>query len=166
MRNLFPGTGRILVCLLVLIPIASAQSRTPEDLMSQVLKALETKDESAMKAAAITNDEVKKFIWPAVAQNISGNGMNADKFSARYAETSGLGLSTVFADFGGHSWQLVKVAMEPAQKQSKSYRLFPAPLLTIRDEGGQERTIRLVGGILEQAGTYKVSTYYVTSGKK
>lgn len=166
MRRLFHGTGTVVVCLLSLTAVGSAQTRTPEDLISQVLKALESKDQQSLKAVSITADEVKNFVWPAVAVNLAGNGMNAEKFGIMYATSSDLGVSSALSEFGGRKWQLVKVAMNAPQKQSNAYRLFPAPLVTIRDEGGREKTVRLVGGILEQSGSYKVSTYYVSPGKQ
>lgn len=49
--------------------------------------------------------------------------------------------------------------------QKKGYRLFSAPLVTIKDETGQQRQVRLVGGILDREGTFKVKTYYFPPAK-
>jgi len=49
------------------------------------------------------------------------------------------------------------------QKQTKEYRLFLAPELVVRNSQGQEQTVRPVGGLLEQGGSFKVTTYYVSA---
>jgi hypothetical protein len=37
-----------------------------------------------------------------------------------------------------------------------------APLITLRDESGQEKTTRLLGRLLERDGAYKVTNYDVS----
>ena len=66
----------------------------------------------------------------------------------------------------GKKWQVVKVATEQAQKRGKGYQLFSAPLITLRDESGQEKTMRLVGGLLEREGAYKLTSYYVSPSQR
>jgi len=156
MKSLFIGTAVLVVSPLFI----AAESQTPEGLFAEVIKGVEAKDQQALKALAIDEAEIKKFVWPTVVSRMAGNGMNGDKFASGYAKSSELGIASVFAAFGGRKWQIVKVAMEAPQKQSKDYKLFPAPLVTLRDESGQEKTTHLVGGVLEQKGAYKVATYY------
>ena len=62
----------------------------------------------------------------------------------------------------GKKWEVVKVNLGPPQRKSKGFQLFGAPSVTLRDESGQERTMRLVGGLLELDGAYKVTSYYVS----
>lgn len=164
MRTLFSRTGRIVVCLLVSISAAHAQSRTPEELVTAVLKALETRNTESLKALALSQDEIKRFVWPAVSVNMTGAGMNADKFAAGYETSNQLGLTSALSEFGGKKLELVKVEMPAPQKKSGTTTLFPAPSIRVRDESGQEKTVRIVGGILDQNGSYKVTTYYVSPG--
>lgn len=162
MRTLFSRTGWIAVCLLISIPAAQAQSRTPEELVTSVLKALEANNTESLKVLAISQDEVKKFVWPAVSVNMAGAGMNADKFATGYETSNQAGLKSVLSEFGGKKLDLVKVEMPTPQKKAGTTTLFPAPTIRVRDESGQEKTVRIVGGILDQNGLYKVTTYYVS----
>lgn len=164
MKKLFLRTGGIFVCLLASINTLWAQTKTPEDLVTAILKALESKDEPALRRLAISPDDVKTFVWPAVAARVSGSGMNADKFATNYGKSNDVGIASVLSGMGGRKLQLVKVTMPAPERKTKEYQLFPPPAVIVRDETGQERVIHPVGQILEQSGTYRVATYYVASG--
>jgi len=165
MRDLFIRTGTVVVCLFAFASLGFSQS-TPEELIGNVLKALQTKDRQALQNLTIAESEVKKFVWPTVASNMAGGNMNGDKFASMYKKSSDVGVDEDLEKFGGRKWQLVKVAVEEPKKQTKGYRLLPAPMVTVRDDSGAEKTVRLVGGILEQGGTFKVATYYVSPTQK
>jgi hypothetical protein len=68
--------------------------------------------------------------------------------------------------FGGSEVGIVKVNAEPAPKQGKGYQLFLPPEITLRDDSGQEKTFKLLRGLLAKDGSYKVTTYYVSPLQK
>jgi len=51
-------------------------------------------------------------------------------------------------------------AVSPTRRQT--LKAFSGPTVTVRDETGQQRTVYVVGGIVEFGGVYKVSTYSLT----
>ena len=165
MKDLFTRTGTLIVCLLTFATLSAAQS-TPEDLIGKILAALETKDRQALKSLTIPQADVKKLVWPTVAANMAGNTMNGEKFAGMYMNSSDVGIDEDLEKFGGRKWQLVKVAVNEPKKQTKGYRLLPAPMITLRDDSGAEKTVRLVGAILEKGGTFRVATYYVSPTQK
>ena len=104
-----------------------------------------------------------------MATNVTDTKMTADKFYGIYTQSSQLGKTSAIESLGGKSLQLIKFVPGRATRQGKDYKLYLSPEMTVRDESGQEKTIRPVGGILEQGGAYKVTTYYVrpnSSGSK
>ena len=56
---------------------------------------------------------------------------------------------------------MVKVDLQPAQRKGKGFQVYGPPLVTLRDESGQQKTVKLVGGLLERDGVHKVTTFYV-----
>ena len=148
----------LVVYLLVSFSPAWAQARTPEELITQVLKAVEAKDAASLKALSISDDEVKRLVWPPA---IIGNGVTADSFTSTFQRSSAAGLNTVLSEYGGKKLQLTKVEMPKPSKQSNGAKVYPAPKIAVKDESGQEKSAALIGGVLEQGGTYRVSTYYV-----
>ncbi len=101
---------------------------------------------------------MKRFIWPPV---VIGTGVTADSFTSTFLRSSAAGLDTLLSTAGGKKLQLAKVEMPKPSKQSSGAKVYPAPKITVKDETGQEKSAALVGGVLEQSGVYRVSTYYV-----
>lgn len=166
MKTLFNKLA-LVVCLLVSMSPSWAQAKTPEELLTSVLKALEAKDAGALKALAISGADVKKFVWPAVAGNVSATGMSVDQFVTSYERSSNdFGIPSALTDLGGKKLQLVKVELPKPLKETEEYKLYASPSLTVKTENGQEKVITLVGGMLAQAGIYRVSTYYAPQAKR
>ncbi len=160
-------TRRILTMLVVAAGcclIGQVQAQTPaptETVIREALNALSAKDETAIKRLSIDQAEFKKYIWPTIAAQVSGANVNAEKYYAVYSRSSEVGVKEAGDLLGQHKWELVKVAAEPTRK-GKDYQLYGAPIVTVRDEAGQEKTLKLVGGLLERGGSFKVTTFYVS----
>ena len=92
--------------------------------------------------------------------------MSADKYYPTYQKASQVGIALARTDLAGKKWELVKVSLDPPQRKGKDFQLFGPPQITLRAENGEEKTIRIVGGLLEKDGAYKVTTYYVSPSQK
>jgi hypothetical protein len=142
--------------------LIQAQAPVPaEAVLREALNAIAAKDQTAIKKLSIDQAEFKKYIWPGIAAQVSGSNMNAEKYYGVYAKSSEVGVKDAGDLLGQHKWEVVKVVAEPTRK-GKDYQLYGAPIVTIRDEAGQEKTLKLVGGLLERAGAFKVTTFYVS----
>ena len=143
--------------------LSMAQSTgTAEDVLRQAVSALATNDQAALNKISIDQSEFKKYVWPALAMQMSGSNTSADKYYPTYQKVSQVGITESNTALAGKKWEVVKVNLGPPQRKSKGFQLFGAPSVTLRDESGQERTMRLVGGLLELDGAYKVTSYYVS----
>jgi hypothetical protein len=147
--------------------LCTAQSTaTAEDVVRQVVSALAANDQPALSKLSIDQSEFKKYVRPALAAQMSGSNTSADKYYPTYQKVSQVGIAEAATALAGKKWEVVKVNLEPAQRKGKGFQVFGAPLLTLRDEGGQAKTVRVVGGLLEREGAYKVITYYVSPYQK
>lgn len=159
-HQILPG----LVALCLAAPALCQAPASPDELIEQVLTALESKDQDALKQLAATKAEFKKYIWPDVATRVGGGdgNMNADKYYSLYYEKTNLvGLADRLTEFGGHKWHLVKLSFGSEAKQSKGFRLLSNPEVTVRNDSGQEKTARVAAGVLVHDGTCKVTSFYV-----
>lgn len=136
---------------------------SPSELMQQVFNALERKDETGLKGLAITKADFKKFIWPSLSRTVVGKlGLKADALYSMSVKESDIGLALALKEYGGRKWSVIQVAsLSPEQHpiRRKRLRAYSGPGVTIRDANGSERTVHVVGGIVELGGVYKVSTY-------
>lgn len=138
---------------------SSAGAESPDALVKQVFAALERKDSAALQQLSISQDDFKKFVWPTFTAPPTGT--NAEKFYKMYTASSDVGIDEYLKQYGGRKVEVLKVTLNPPSKQTKSYRLMPGAQIALRDESGQEKTVTMLGSVLERDGHYKVATYYV-----
>src|SRR5947209_17519561 len=125
---------------------------TPSELMRQVVHALELSDQHTLETLAITKADFKKFVWPSLSRTLPKLGINADAFYSTSVKESELGLSSTLSTLGGHKMDVIEVAElipERHPTRRKRFRAFSGPAVTIRDENGQQRTVHVVGGIID-----------------
>ena len=143
-------------------PSTAQTNGAVDEVIRQAVSALGSNDQFALDKLSIDAAEFKKYLWPALAVHMSGSDISADKYYPTYRKVSRVGITEANTTLAGKKWEVVKVNLEPPQRKGKGFQLFGAPLVTLRDEGGQQQTVRLVGGILERDGAYKVTSYYVS----
>jgi len=154
MKRLF-----VLVAITAATLFAQGGAASADDLMKQVFAALAQKDAAALQQLSISQDEFKQFVWPTITTPPTGT--NADKLYKMYSASSGTGIEDSLKQYGGRKIEVLKVTLDPPRRQAKNYRLLAGAMVSVRDESGQEKTIHMLGGILERDGHYKVATYYV-----
>ena len=145
--------------------------RTPTDLIGQVFNALERRDERTLKALAITRSDFKKFIWPSLSQTVIGRlGINADTLYLVSVKESGTGLALTSKEYGGRKLSLIQISPLTGERRpihrKRRFSAYAGPVVTMRDENGNERTVQVVGGVVEIGGVYKVSTYSLAPDQK
>ena len=132
-----------------------------EALLKDVLAGIEAKDGQALERLTISKDDFRKHVWPSIAARVSSSNMNADSFYTMYLKSSGVGLAQTLSAIGGQKLELVRLSPGGVAHETKGARLYSAPEIVVRGADGKEHTVRPVGGVLEQAGSFKVTTYFV-----
>ena len=143
-------------------PTTAQSTGSAEEAIRQVVSALAGNDQAALTKLSIDQPEFKKYLWPAFAMNLSTSNMSADKYYPTYQKANQAGIAETSTILAGKKWQVVKVDLQPAPRRGKGFQIYGPPLVTLRDEGGQEKTVKLVGGLLERDGVHKVTTFYVS----
>ena len=101
-------------------------------------------------------------MWPSLSRTVPKLGINVDTFFSMSLKESESGLASTLSALGGRKLEVIEVAELTPERhpiRRKRFRAFSGPAVTIRDESGQQRTLHLVGGIIDLDGVYKVSTY-------
>lgn len=143
----------VVVAVVCSVLVTSAEesrgASSQEELAKQVVAALVTKDRKALESFAITQAEFKQYIWPGIAGHVGNGGqMSAEKFYTMSLKSSQAGLAESLGTLSGKEWQLVKIASGAEKRQGKDFRLLDAPLVTVRAQSGQEKTIQPIGEYL------------------
>jgi hypothetical protein len=165
MRNIAKWTLSIAMGITGACNLSMAQSTGKADeILRQVVTALAANDQPTLTKLSIDQNEFKKFVWPWMAPLMTG--VKFDSYYPTYQKMSQVGVSESNAALAGKKWTLVKSAVQPTRQKGKGYILLGPPVVTLRDENGQEKTVILVGGLLQVDGTFKVTTYYVSPAQK
>jgi len=96
-------------------------------------------------------------MWPGMASSGSNAEMSWDMFQI----TSAVAVTSNLNEFGGRKLELVKVSFDTPIRQTNTYKLHSAPIEVVRDDSGNEKTIRLTGSVLEHDGSFKIANYFV-----
>ena len=144
-------------------PSTAQTTGTADDLVKRAVAALQANDQQALAALSIDQGEFKKYVWSNMAQPTN---TSADKYYVTHRKVSEVGINEATTALAGKKWTVVKVNLDAPKKKGKGYQLFGSPQITLRDDAGQENTLRLIGGLLERDGAYKVTSFYVSPSLK
>lgn len=148
------------------LPCFAQSAGSADETMRKTVAALTGKDEGMLAKLSIDQGEFKKYVWPALAGQMTGTNTNAEKYYVTYQKVSQVGITDANGMLRGQKWDVVKVDLPPAQRKGKGFQVFGPPAVTLRDEHGQEKTVKIVGGLLERDGAYKITTYYVSPSQR
>ncbi len=137
-------------------------ARSERELIDDFLKALETKDEHALRRLRVTEAEYRDIIIPG---NVDP-GQPPRVMAANWTDYAWLNLndrSTVheqrlLAEDGGRPLTLESVRFEGGQRQYAGYTAHKQLRLKVRDASGTEREVR-TGSIAEVAGKFKFISF-------
>ena len=124
-----------------------------------VLDALHAKDADRLAALALTREEFATIVWPTLPISRPEVGMPMDYVWQDTATKSGAYLAQTLADFGGRQFTLERVEFRGETTSAADYTVSRKTYLVVKDEGGEQKTIRVFGSIIRQDGRSKVYSY-------
>lgn len=125
-----------------------------------IVSALNGKDVDALRAVAISEREYKDRFFPITVNHPSGFGLGADlAWAELHGESSG-DMQTALERFGGQGLAFVRLEVEEVVSRPKA-RLHRSPTLIVRDASGAEKTLVMLGSVLEHvpSGGFKVLAF-------
>lgn len=149
-----------LICLIMAAGMLTAKDAgSPEELVKDVLQALQDKDTAALNDLAVTESEFKQSVWPLLTL-VRGSRTATSYFKDVYDPTSRQVAKNLIAQYGGQTLQLVKITPGEPRQVKSGYRVYPSVEVALRDESGQVKPVKLFGSMVEHDGHFKVGTYY------
>ena len=131
-----------------------------EGLGKAIVEALNAGDAQALAAVAITEREYKDRFFPITIHHPSGRGLGADiAWAELHGESQG-DMQTSLERYGKQSLQFVRFDSKSVDERPK-VKLHRRPKVVVEDASGEERTLVMVGSILEHtpSGGFKVLAF-------
>ena len=142
-------------------PPLSNTHPSAEALASAVLTAVERRDQAALHALALDEDEFRAHIWPELPAARPERNLPFSYVWGDLRQKSDAELTTTLSRHGGGRYTLVGVTFGGETTRYPSYSVHRETILRVRDAGGVEHDLRLFGSSLEKDGVWKVFSYVV-----
>jgi hypothetical protein len=142
-------------------PLADS-SPSAEALAEAVLTAIEKGDVDALHALALSKTEFEEHVWPELPAAQPKRNLSVGYVWGDLSVKSNLTLTKTLSAHGGKRYTLQSMRFLGRTTPYASYVVHRESELTVRDENGKERRLRLFGSVLEKQGRYKVFSYVVS----
>ena len=126
-----------------------------------MLSALEQRDADALRAVALSEGEFREHIWPELPAARPERNLPFSYVWGDLHQKSDAALASTLAEYGGHRFELVSVRAAGETTQYSSFLVRRQTELTVREESGDTRQLRLFGSLLEKDGVFKVFSFVV-----
>jgi hypothetical protein len=130
-------------------------------LAQTVLAALERRDVTSMRAAALNEQEFRDEVWPELPAARPERNLPFSYVWGELRQKSEAGLAQTLASQGGQHYELIAVRFLDDTTQYKTYLVHRNAELTVKDAAGAQTQLRVFGSVLEKNGRFKVFSYVV-----
>lgn len=158
---------QFLILLGALLAISCSRAPLPnshestEALSRAVLAAVEKRDAGALLALAINKEEFAEHVWPELPAARPERNLSPSFVWADLRQKSNVTLRDTLAAHGGKKYEFIGVRFLGETTQYDSYRVHRESELTVKDQGGVERQMRVFGSVIEMDGRHKVFSYVI-----
>jgi hypothetical protein len=129
------------------------------DLCREVLDRVARNDRHALEALALTEDEIKRYVWPYEKHSRSEVNMPFDFWWGELRKKSSFRLTQTLQKFGGKKFELISVRFAEEAMQYNNATVHRDSRITVRNEEGQESVVEMFGSVFELNGQYKIFSY-------
>jgi hypothetical protein len=124
------------------------------------LSALESSDEASLRAIAITKYEFERNVWPKLPASEPGSNLSSEWVWNQYALKNESSLSRLLRRFGGKQYEFAGFEFRGETRDYGEFLLHTEAVLRVA-ENGEEKRVRLIGSVIEEAGQFKIYGFVV-----
>ncbi|HUF23313.1 MAG TPA: hypothetical protein VMN81_04225 [Vicinamibacterales bacterium] len=140
-------------------PAWSNSFDSPEALAAAALEALAAADEPRLARLALSEEELRDTVWPALPASREEVGMPWNYFWRDHAQRNTGYVKTLLATHGGKGYDLAAVSFEGSASYG-DVTIHRESALDLRTAAGSQR-LRLFGSMAERGGQWKLYSYVV-----
>ena len=141
------------------VPPLSSTFSSEHALADRVLEALAARDIAALQALPLSEREFREAVWPELPSSQPDANLPVDYAWGTLRQNSEAHLGRLLEAHGGREYRLVRVRFEGPATPYRTFVVRRPPLITVRDEQGVEREVRLFGSVIERPRAYKLFSY-------
>ena len=131
-----------------------------EELVHKVLDALNRQDEGALSSLALTEEEYRRYIWPALPLS------KIEQWQKQYAfvwgqvsARSSHGLGIILQKYGGQQFEYRSLRVAGGTAPYADCIVHKDVKITVKDSSGMEQEVKLFGSIVEMNNQFKIMSF-------
>jgi hypothetical protein len=134
---------------------------SPEALVTALLSRLAMRDVQGLRALAITEEEFREHVWPELPAARPERNLPFSYVWGDLHQKSETSLARTLATHGGRRYAFVAIEYLDGTTPYRSYLVHRQAVVTVRDEAGALRRLRLFGSVLSKGNRLKVFSFVV-----
>ena len=135
-------------------------SRSMEELVHKTLEALYRNEEGALASLALTEEEYRKLIWPALPLSKIEQWQKQYDFVWGEVHTkSSYGLRVIVQKYGSQQFEYRSLRVAGGTAPYTDCMVHQDVRIAVRDSSGSEQELKLFGSILEMNNQFKIMSF-------
>ena len=132
---------------------------SPSEIGQAVVEALNQGDFRGLHQLRVTRKEYLSWMWPAFPA--SGPPYNyPEEFAWSNLDTKcSRAVKRLIKRHGENNLSFVKLGFEQKTEKYKDFQLLRSTVLTVKNDSGQQKTLKILGSVVEKDGRYKLLSY-------
>lgn len=126
-----------------------------------VLDAIARRDQATLHALALDESEFRVHVWPSLPAARPERNLPFSYVWGELKQKSDASLASTLARYGGRRYALVDVQFAGTPTDYAGYLVHGGTTLVVRNESGEQESVRVCGSLLEKDGVWKVFSYVV-----
>jgi len=160
MRRLLTVLAAVLLSSCGGAPLPNSHD-SAENLARAVLDAVERRDLDTLNALAVNRAEFTDHVWPELPAARPERNLSVGFVWGDLSQKSNITLKQTLSAHGGKRYELESIRFLGETTAYGNYVVHRESEVTVRDEEGKERQLRIFGSVLEKGGRYKVFSYVI-----
>ena len=132
---------------------------SPSEIGQAVVEALNQGDLSGLHQLRVSRKEYLSWIWPAFSASRPPHNYPEDFAWSNLNTKSSRAVRRLVKRYGENSLTFVKLGFEQKTEEYKDFQLLRGTVLTITNNSGQQKTLKILGSVVEKDGRYKLLSY-------
>ncbi len=143
------------------IPPLSSLQPSPEAVATEVLQALEQRNEPRLRELALSEQEFRDHVWPELPAARPERNLPFSYVWGDLKQKSDASLAATLAKYGGTHLVLKTVRLQGEKTSYQGFIVERRSELTVLDASGQELTVQLFGSLIHKDNGYKIFSFVV-----
>lgn len=130
-----------------------------DELCKYVLEKVEQNDIKSLEALAVSEDEVKRHIWPYSEWSRPERRMTFEFYWGDLHQKSIYALHKTMLNYGGKKFEYLNYRLAEDPMTYQDGKIYKDAWIQVRNDDGREGEIKIFGSVFELNGKYKIFSF-------